>query len=39
MDLGIPLLTARVIVFCYSRDANVTPPVALESVAADWSCV
>jgi len=26
MDLGIPLLTARVIVFCYSRDANVTPP-------------
>jgi TRAP transporter 4TM/12TM fusion protein len=34
MDLGIPLLTAHMIVFWYSQDANVTPPVALESFAA-----
>jgi TRAP transporter 4TM/12TM fusion protein len=33
-DLGIPLLTAHMIVFWYSQDANVTPPVALESFAA-----
>jgi TRAP transporter 4TM/12TM fusion protein len=34
MELGIPLLTAHMIVFWYSQDANVTPPVALESFAA-----
>ena len=34
MDLGMPLLTAHMIVFWYSQDANVTPPVALESFAA-----
>jgi len=34
MDLGIPLLTAHMIVFWYSQDANITPPVALESFAA-----
>jgi TRAP transporter 4TM/12TM fusion protein len=34
MDLGIPLLTAHMIVFWYSQDANVTPPVALESFSA-----
>ena len=34
MDLGLPLLTAHMIVFWYSQDANVTPPVALESFAA-----
>ena len=34
MDLGIPLLVAHMIVFWYSQDANVTPPVALESFAA-----
>ena len=33
-DLGIPLLTAHMIVFWYSQDANITPPVALESFAA-----
>ena len=26
MDLGIPLLTAHMVVFWYSQDANVTPP-------------
>ena len=34
MELGMPLLTAHMIVFWYSQDANVTPPVALESYAA-----
>ena len=34
VDLGLPLLTAHMIVFWYSQDANVTPPVALESFAA-----
>jgi TRAP-type uncharacterized transport system fused permease subunit len=34
MDLGLPLITAHMIVFWYSQDANVTPPVALESFAA-----
>ncbi|MGD9119582.1 MAG: TRAP transporter permease [Desulfobacterales bacterium] len=34
MDLGIPLLTAHMVVFWYSQDANVTPPVALESFSA-----
>ncbi len=34
MDLGLPLITAHMIVFWYSQDANITPPVALESFAA-----
>jgi TRAP transporter 4TM/12TM fusion protein len=34
MDLGLPLLVAHMIVFWYSQDANVTPPVALASFAA-----
>jgi TRAP transporter 4TM/12TM fusion protein len=34
MDLGVPLLTAHMVVFWYSQDANITPPVALESFAA-----
>jgi TRAP transporter 4TM/12TM fusion protein len=33
-DLGLRLLTAHMIVFWYSQDANVTPPVALEAFAA-----
>ncbi len=34
MDLGLQLITAHMIVFWYSQDANITPPVALESFAA-----
>lgn len=34
MDLGLPILVAHMIVFWYSQDANVTPPVALASFAA-----
>ena len=33
LDLGVPLLTAHMIVFWYSQDANVTPPVSLASFA------
>ena len=33
MDMGVPLLTAHMIVFWYSQDANVTPPVSLASFA------
>jgi len=33
MDMGIPLVTAHMIVFWYSQDANVTPPVSLASFA------
>jgi TRAP transporter 4TM/12TM fusion protein len=33
MDLGLPLLVAHMIVFWYSQDANVTPPVSLASFA------
>ncbi|SMC19661.1 TRAP transporter, 4TM/12TM fusion protein [Desulfacinum hydrothermale DSM 13146] len=33
MDMGIPLITAHMIVFWYSQDANVTPPVSLASFA------
>ncbi|UCF93606.1 MAG: TRAP transporter permease [Desulfobacterales bacterium] len=33
MDLGVPLLVAHMIVFWYSQDANVTPPVSLASFA------
>ncbi len=34
MDMGIPLLVAHMIVFWYSQDANVTPPVSLAAFAA-----
>ncbi|MEE4608494.1 MAG: TRAP transporter permease [Desulfobacteraceae bacterium] len=33
LDMGIPLMTAHMIVFWYSQDANVTPPVSLASFA------
>jgi TRAP transporter 4TM/12TM fusion protein len=33
LDMGIPLLVAHMIVFWYSQDANVTPPVSLASFA------
>jgi len=33
-DMGVPLVAAHMIVFWYSQDANVTPPVALASFAA-----
>ncbi len=33
LDLGVPLLAAHMIVFWYSQDANVTPPVSLASFA------
>jgi TRAP transporter 4TM/12TM fusion protein len=32
-DLGVPLLATHMIVFWYSQDANVTPPVSLASFA------
>ncbi len=32
-DMGVPLLVAHMIVFWYSQDANVTPPVSLASFA------
>jgi TRAP transporter 4TM/12TM fusion protein len=32
-DMGVALITAHMIVFWYSQDANVTPPVALASFA------
>jgi len=32
-DMGIPLLVAHMVVFWYSQDANVTPPVALAAFA------
>ncbi len=34
MNMGIPILVAHMIVFWYSQDANVTPPVSLASFAA-----
>ncbi|MBU2467595.1 MAG: TRAP transporter permease [Proteobacteria bacterium] len=34
LDLGVPLLVTHMIVFWYSQDANVTPPVSLASFAA-----
>ena len=34
LDMGVPLLAAHMIVFWYSQDANVTPPVSLASFAA-----
>jgi len=33
MELGLPILVAHMVVFWYSQDANVTPPVALASFA------
>ncbi|MFQ6104304.1 MAG: TRAP transporter permease [Candidatus Glassbacteria bacterium] len=33
LDMGIPLLVTHMIVFWYSQDANVTPPVSLASFA------
>ncbi|MBV1716749.1 MAG: TRAP transporter permease [Desulfarculus sp.] len=33
LDLGVPLLVTHMIVFWYSQDANVTPPVSLASFA------
>ena len=33
MDMGVPVLVAHMIVFWYSQDANVTPPVSLASFA------
>ncbi len=33
VELGVPLLVAHMIVFWYSQDANVTPPVSLASFA------
>jgi TRAP-type uncharacterized transport system fused permease subunit len=49
MDLGVPLLTAHLIILWLSLDANITPPVALGPFAAaaiagadpmktGWSC-
>ncbi len=33
LDMGVPLLVGHMIVFWYSQDANVTPPVSLASFA------
>jgi TRAP transporter 4TM/12TM fusion protein len=33
VDLGLPLLVAHMVVFWYSQDANVTPPVSLAAFA------
>ncbi len=33
MELGLPLIVAHMVVFWYSQDANVTPPVSLASFA------
>ena len=32
-DMGVPLLVAHMVVFWYSQDANVTPPVSLAAFA------
>ncbi len=32
-DMGVPLMVSHMIVFWYSQDANVTPPVSLASFA------
>jgi TRAP transporter 4TM/12TM fusion protein len=34
LDMGVPLMVTHMIVFWYSQDANVTPPVSLASFAA-----
>ncbi len=33
LDLGVPLMVTHMVVFWYSQDANVTPPVSLASFA------
>jgi TRAP transporter 4TM/12TM fusion protein len=33
LDIGVPLVVTHMIVFWYSQDANVTPPVSLASFA------
>jgi len=33
LDMGVPMLVSHMIVFWYSQDANVTPPVSLASFA------
>lgn len=33
-DMGVPIVVAHMIVFWYSQDSNVTPPVSLASFAA-----
>jgi len=33
LDMGVPLLVTHMVVFWYSQDANVTPPVSLASFA------
>ena len=33
LDLGVPILITHMVVFWYSQDANVTPPVSLASFA------
>lgn len=33
-DFGLPLIVAHLVVFWYSQDSNVTPPVALAAFAA-----
>ena len=33
MDLGLPIIVAHMVVFWYSQDANVTPPVSLAAFA------
>jgi TRAP transporter 4TM/12TM fusion protein len=33
-DMGVPVVVAHMIVFWYSQDSNVTPPVSLASFAA-----
>jgi len=34
LDMGVPLLVSHMIVFWYSQDANVTPPVCLAAYSA-----
>jgi TRAP transporter 4TM/12TM fusion protein len=33
LDMGVPIMVSHMIVFWYSQDANVTPPVSLASFA------
>lgn len=33
LEMGIPLIVAHMIIFWYSQDANITPPVALAAYA------
>ncbi|MPZ67806.1 MAG: TRAP transporter fused permease subunit [Pseudonocardiaceae bacterium] len=34
LDLGLPLIVAHMVVYWYSQDSNVTPPVALAAFSA-----